>query len=131
MKKEDAVIFLLVSAAGMAAVSAAPFLVPHAWTQPPYGILRQGVEDFSKVSALGLFFIGLAAGYARPQKAWVWGWASMVLYPVVAFMEMGQDPASHNLWPLEFICYGAESLCAVAGSHIGGRLRSLSRPDTR
>ena len=118
--------FLLFSLMGVAVVSAAPHITGSRLDYPAFlPWMRAGVEGFSKVSALGLFIVGFLAGAVRRDRPWLWGMATMALYPVWAVVEMTLDPKSHNLWPLEFICYAVESLVAVVGAFIGARLSRI------
>ena len=98
----------------------------HHFNAPLFPDLRAGVEEYSRVTAAGLFSVGAALGFARPKHPWIMGWSTIWLLIVAAFCEMGADPTSHNLWPLEFVCYAVEALPAIAGACLASRLRQIS-----
>ncbi len=124
MKINNFALFGLVSVAGTAVVVAAPYLIGARLDYQGFlPWMRPGIESFSKLSAAGLFIVGLVAGYLRPGKPLVWGLATMALYPIWAIIEMTLDPTSHNLWPLEFIMYFVYSLIPTTGAAISGVLK--------
>jgi hypothetical protein len=70
-----------------------------------------------------LFLIGTMAGFFHPKNAWLWGLATMFLFPILAFIEMAADPYSHNLWPIEFIMYGFMTIPGICGAYVGAFIR--------
>ncbi len=123
MKKADLIFFGLVSITGVAVLTAAPIFTGARLEYPGFlPWLRPGIESFSKLSAAGLLVIGSIAGYLRPGRPFVWGLATMALYPIWAITEMILDPTSHNLWPLEFMMYFIYSLIPTVGAAIAAKL---------
>ncbi len=120
----DILYFFGVAFVGAAVVVAVAQASPkhHTYTTGYLPWMRTAAEDFSRYSFLGLAVVGLFAGFIRPQKWALWGFATMVLFPLWAIVEITLDPTSHNLWPIEFVCYGVESLAAVAGARLGSLL---------
>lgn len=82
-----------------------------------FSTVRSAVEGAGPFTMLLLFLVGLVAGVVlRTTSAWICGLAAVALLPLTAFVEILIDPTSHNLWPLEVVFYGLESLFAVAGA---------------
>ena len=125
---KDGLIFFSVAVVGFVAVALAPFAAKGDWGRMSLTAqaVRMGVEEFSWPAALCLFVIGVITGRLRPGRPLLWGLATMALFPVWAFIEIGLDPTSHNLWPLEFIMYAVLSLVGAVGAGLGGKLTGRS-----
>ena len=124
MNLYSALTYVFVSLAGLCVVVAAPYLgggVKEYSSFLPW--IRAGVEGQSWWTVGGLAFVGFFAGYLRRQVPWLLGFSTVALLPLWATIEMGLDPTSHNLWPLEFGIYAFWGLMASAGAHAGVRLR--------
>jgi hypothetical protein len=80
------------------------------------------IDGMSWVSLPLLGVVGAIGGLASARSSAWWATTSMVAFPLLAFVDIGRDPTSHNLWPLEFLTYAAESLLAVAGAALARRL---------
>ena len=93
-----------------------------------------GVEGMSSLTLILLFTSGLILGLIfsiHPLHPLVFGFATMAAFPALAFVEMAQNPYSHNLWPFEFAIYGLVSLLAVGGAYAGRALRQIAHRRSR
>ena len=122
----DAVVSCLGACLGVAA-----YIVPALLMHPDrhynaalFPLLRAGVEQYSRFTAAALLFSGAVLGLIRPGRPWLRGFSTIALLPIVSFLEMGMDPTSHNLFPLEFMCYAVEALPAVLGAYLASRVRT-------
>ncbi len=83
------------------------------------------IEETHEISGLIVHIlmvsIGLLMGYLQPAvKIWLWGIAGIISIPFYTFIEIGIDPYSHNLWPLEFIfTYPYFAGLIIAGALLG------------
>ncbi len=100
---------------------------------PPQGglfpFIFAGVEGMSLLTLILLFASGIMLGLIfcnHPLHPLVFGFATMTALPALAFVEMAQNPYSHNLWPFEFVIYGFVSLFAVGGAYAGYALRQAA-----
>ena len=100
---------------------------------PPQGglfpFVFAGVEGMSLLTLILLFASGIMLGLSfsiHPLHPLVFGFATMAAFPALAFVEMVQNPYSHNLWPFEFAIYGFVSLFAVGGAYAGRALRQAA-----
>lgn len=82
------------------------------------------VDGMQWISLLGIAGIGFTAGLIAPKEWLLWGPCTMAAFPVMAFIEMGRDPTSHNLWPIEFAFYGVIAIPGIAEAWLGAFLRS-------
>ena len=101
---------------------------------PPQGglfpFIYAGVEGMSWLTLILLFASGVMLGLifsVHLLHPLVFGIATMAAFPVLAFVEIAQNPYSHNLWPFEFVIYGFVSLFAVGGAYAGHALRQMAR----
>ena len=85
------------------------------YTAPLFPLIRSGVEGMSLLTLVFLFCAGFLVGCFGVGHPMLIGIATVALLPILAIAEMSISSTTHNLWPLEFIIYGAISLCAVAG----------------
>ena len=74
------------------------------------------VEGLQTISLALLVVVGALGGAIAPRQSPWLAMATMVAFPVLAVVDMVRDPTDHNLWPMEFGMYAAESLLAVAGA---------------
>ena len=125
MKLSNILFFALVAVLGFIVIAGAPMLTGHSFS------VRMGVKHFSWSSAIGLVLLGFFAGCFKPGMPWLWAAASVCILPVLAIVEMFQDPTSHNLWPLEFGFYGFMSLLTAAGAYFGGLTILAARRSTQ
>lgn len=101
---------------------------------PPQGglfpFIFAGVEGMSLLTLILLFASGIILGLifcSHTLHPLVFGFATMTAFPVLAIVEMAQDPFTHNLLPIEFVVYGFVSLFAVGGAYAGYTLRQIAR----
>ena len=71
-----------------------------------------------------LFAVGFLLGFLCKKFWWLLGLITVLIFPVMSVYEMNVSPTSHNLWPIEFIIYGALSIPAITGSFFGSRISS-------
>jgi hypothetical protein len=136
--------FLIVFAIG-AALGIISVIIPPLWIvdvkayeSPLFPMLRTGIEGMSGWSFLFLFLSGMFLGAIYPKREpfygtffgiiyskyeLLWGFSTMSLFPILAFMEMMKDPYSHNLWPIEFVIYGFTTIPGIIGAYIGAFIR--------
>jgi integral membrane sensor domain MASE1 len=89
---------------------------------------RKNMIDGMRTESLAFLFVsGLLCSKAFPGRPWIIAPASMAAFPVIAIIEIILDPSSHNLLPLEFICYGLMTLPALLGALLGDRLHRPKR----
>jgi hypothetical protein len=121
----DLAVAALTAALGLLAVVLPPLVLPgiRRYEAPLLPLVRTGVEGFSWLSLALLVATGGVAGLLRPGRPWRWGAASMLALPLIAIAEMRLDGTSHDLWPLEFACYGLGAIPAALGAHAAARLR--------
>ena len=101
---------------------------------PPQGglfpFVFAGVEGMSLLTLILLFASGIMLGLVFSTHLLhplVFGFTTMAAFPVLAFVEIAQNPFSHNLLPIEFVMYGFVSLFAVGGAYAGHALRQMVR----
>lgn len=112
---------VILAVAGVAVFVAPVLFISAPWYPSPlFPILRNAVEYLSKGALVWLFVAGGVAGLLfRALPAVVVGMSMLALLPVAAFAEMMADPASHNLWPLEFVMYALIALAPATGAALG------------
>ncbi len=96
------------------------------YTAPLFPLIRSGVEGMSLLTLVFLFCAGFLVGCFGVGHPILIGIATVALLPILAIAEMSISSTTHNLWPLEFIIYGAISLCAVAGAFAGRFAKRLA-----
>jgi len=96
------------------------------YTAPLFPLIRSGVEGMSLLTLVFLFCAGFLVGCFGVGHPMLIGIATVALLPILAIAEMSISSTTHNLWPLEFIIYGAISLCAVAGAFAGRFAKRLA-----
>ncbi len=118
-------VFILGATLGLLAIVVPPLFIPGIkfYEAPLFPIVRTGIEELSLWAILCLFLSGMFLGFIRPKHAWLWGLATMFLFPIFAVIEMVADPYSHNLWPIEFTLYGFMTIPGIVGAYIGAFIR--------
>jgi len=96
------------------------------YTAPLFPLIRSGVEGISLLTLVFLFCAGFLVRCFGVGHPILIGIATVALLPILAIAEMSISSTTHNLWPLEFIIYGAISLCAVAGAFAGRFAKRLA-----
>ncbi len=94
---------------------------------PQGGLFPFLFAEFSWLTLILLFSSGIMLGLNFSIHPFVLGFATMAAFPVLAFVDMAQNPYTHNLWPFEFVMYGLVSLLAVGGAYAGRALRQMAR----
>jgi len=69
-----------------------------------------------------LLIVGVLIGLLSLRLWWFLGPLTMLIFPVVAIIDMMIWPKSHNLWFIEFIIYGLFCIPGFVGAFIGSRL---------
>lgn len=88
-----------------------------------FEVVGIGIEKLSLWAMVCLFLSGAFPAFLRPKHVWLWGLATMSLFPIVAFVEMLGDSYSHNLWPFEFVIYGFLTIPGILGAYTGAFIR--------
>lgn len=127
-RKRDFIFFVLSAILGLASIVIPVVLTPGIkyYDSPLFPLVRTGIEGFSFSSSCCLVISGVILGFLNPMSPWRWGIGTMTLFPILAIVEMIVDPYSHNLWPIEFICYGIMSIPAILGAFAGAFIRRKS-----
>ena len=106
-----------------------PFLVEYHGPASLIRLVDAAVEGETWWTQLWLLLAGAAFGaLLGKRQAVVASVALLAWLPAVAVCEMGQDPTSHNLWPLEFGVYGIQALLALGGAFAALWLKRRLRP---
>ncbi len=85
---------------------------------PLFPAVRAALERPQVGSFIALAVVGVLAGLLLRTRWYLIGPAAMALFPVCTFAEMVADPTSHNLFPIEFVCYGIYAIPAVIGAGV-------------
>lgn len=104
--------------------------LPPAPQGGPFAFVFAGVEGMSLLTLILLFASGLMLGLIfsiQPLDPLIFGIATMAAFPFLVFVDIAQNPFSHNLWPIEFVIYGFVSLFAVGGAYTGRALRLIGQ----
>lgn len=131
---KNIILFIFTAFLGLAAIVIPPLLLPvKHYEAPLFPLIRTGIEAFSFLSMVLLILCGIIAGMLSPAHKYLWGFASVSLFPLISIAEMIVDPSSHKLWPIEFtLTYGFFFLFTLLGALLGKfaieiRDRNLSR----
>jgi hypothetical protein len=96
-----------------------------------FGLAGSSVKNMSAIHLLllfsGGFFWGLVLRWPYSFSAAVCQVASLPLFAVI---EMIKDSTSHNLWPLEFLIYGALTLVSLVGMTAASLVKRLLKATT-
>ena len=84
---------------------------------------NNAIDGMQVATLLALPLIGIVVGAIAPRTGWLAAFATVAVFPVLAFADMLRDRTSHNLWPMEFLLYGLLSLLAVGPAFAIGWLR--------
>ena len=79
------------------------------------------IEDFFIYTQLLLFISGAMFCFIFPRLNPIKiGFASIVLMPVIAIIEMNLIPNTHNIWPVEFVLtYPYLAISCIIGAALG------------
>ncbi|MFN0205646.1 MAG: hypothetical protein ACKVS6_04955 [Planctomycetota bacterium] len=90
--------------------------------------IRNGVEGAKPISYLLLVIVGAIFGYFGRGHFGFVGMATMALFPIWSCLDMfmGND---HNLFPIEWIFYGIQSLLGMLGAGIGRFIAKRNGPE--
>jgi hypothetical protein len=112
--------FAAASLLGLLAILAPVWILDlRRYPAPLFPLLRTGVEGMSLLTLVFLFCAGFLVSCFGVGHPFLLGIATVALLPILAIAEMCVSPASHNLWPLEFVIYGFVSLSAIVGAFLG------------
>jgi hypothetical protein len=96
---------------------------PAVWYDAPmFPVLRNAQEHVGAWQLVLFFVAGLALGFLFSSRALLLGAAAVILLPLAAVAEMLVDPASHNLFPFEFLIYAAYGAIVATGSALAHRM---------
>jgi hypothetical protein len=108
---------------GLGSVVGPPYIfgaVETWYPAPVFPWLRTGVENLLLLPTIcGQFVCGFLFGFFCPRRWLLLGAGSVSFLPLAAITEMIVAPASHNLWPFEFMIYAILALPACFGSFVG------------
>ena len=76
--------------------------------------------------ALSLALMGFIVGLTVRVHPIVFGVATLIMMPVLAFVDMFINPYTHTLWPLEFALYGAFMAIPIGAAYLGRWIRLIT-----
>jgi hypothetical protein len=84
------------------------------------------LEDLFIYTQLLLFIVGAMFCFMSPSLNPIkLGFASVILMPVIAIVEMNLIPNTHNIWPIEFVLtYPYLAISCIIGAALGKFLGS-------
>ena len=85
--------------------------------------IRTGVENLSIEAVVLLFVAGAVVAPPRIRSAWLVGACTVAALPLITIFELFRFPASHNLWPLEFVVYGFLAIPGMLGALAGAFMK--------
>ena len=109
--------FVMAPALGLAAMLGPVLVSPPAkhYDAPLFPVVRDAVEGVGVPQLILLFAAGVALGVVSTSRAWLLGLAAIAALPIVTVLELIKDPASHNLFPLEFATYAFYGIVVMCG----------------
>ena len=124
-QSKNLLVFILGSILGFISIVTPPFFIPDIkfYESPVFPIVRTGIEGLSLWAILCLFLSGMFLGFIWPKHVWLWGLATMFLFPIFSVVEMFVDTSSHNLFPIEFLIYGFMTIPGICGAYTGMFIR--------
>ena len=119
------IVFAIGAALGIISIIVPPLCIVDVkvYESPLFPMVRTGIEGMSLWTLLFLFSSGIFLGVIYPKREILLGISTMSLFPVLAFLEMGKDPYSHNIWPIEFVIYGFTTIPGIIGAYAGAFIR--------
>lgn len=118
-----ALTFVASAVMGLACVVVPAFVLQDGDQPVPLWPIKQAIEQMQFLPTLiGLFVAGIALGFFQPRFWHLLGLSTVVLLPLIAIIEMFQNPTSHNLWPIEFVLFGFYAIPGFVGAAIGGAI---------
>ena len=128
MKLTNVSTLIVISILGMLSITLPIFILEDlkSYDSPLFPLIRTGIEGVSKFSLFFLFLSGFMIKFFSDLSSWKIGLASMVLFPLAAFLEMAVDSSSHNMFPVEFISYAIYTLPAVLGASISQIIKKIN-----
>ena len=128
MKLTNVFTLIVISILGMLSITLPIFILEDlkSYDSPLFPLIRTGIEGVSKFSLFFLFLSGFMIKFFSDLSSWKIGLASMVLFPLAAFLEMAVDSSSHNMFPVEFISYAIYTLPAVLGASISQIIKKIN-----
>lgn len=122
-------VLLLSPVLGTLVIVAPPALLgrrlPHDLAMFP--VVANGIENMViAFSVPALILVGCLVGAVVPPMWLGAGASAIVVFPLVATLEVVLGKGAHSLWPIEMVQYGALACFSVAGAWVGARLRRWS-----
>src|SRR2546422_6987176 len=78
-------------------------------------IMATTVESMKLYSYALLFLVGFGIKFLGTAPFWLIGLSTIVAFPLWSILDMALG-SSHNLWPLEWMFYGFDSMFGVIGA---------------
>ena len=115
---------------GFISVTCPPYIIPGkkvvSYEGSLFAFIQTAIENLSILpTTILLTLSGCFVGYLKPEKWALWGFSTIILFPIAAITEMILHPTSHNLWPIEFFIYCILSIPAIVGALIGSKLENI------
>ena len=128
MKLTNVSTLVVISILGMLSIILPVFILGDLkpYDSPLFPLIRTGIEGISKFSLFFLFLSGFLIKFFSDLSVWKIGLASMMLFPLAAFLEMTVDNSSHNMFPIEFIFYAIYTLPSVLGASVSQIIKKIN-----
>ena len=128
MKLTNVFTLIVISILGMLSITLPIFILEDlkSYDSPLFPLIRTGIEGISKFSLFFLFFSGFMVKFFSDLSGWKIGLASMMLFPLAAFLEMTVDSSSHNMFPIEFMFYAIYALPSVLGASVSQIIKKIN-----
>ena len=120
--------YLMLTCIGLLLFIAPLFFIrsPTMRDSPVFPLLRNAIEHMNlEFTVLGLCLTSCLLSFFRPQQWFSTSVGLIWFLPFFTVIEIGFDPASHNLWPFEFVIYFVLLLIAMFGGKLGATIKLL------
>ncbi|NVN90915.1 MAG: hypothetical protein HXX11_09960 [Desulfuromonadales bacterium] len=120
--------FVISAVLGFVSIVIPPYVTPGKsiiyYESPLFPIITTAIKNIYILPTIVLLVIvGFILGYFKTNKWWLWGIATIILFPTSSLLEMTLYPSSHNLWPFEFLIYSILAVPPCIGAFLGYKLR--------
>ena len=128
MKLTNVSTLIVISILGMLSIILPIFILGELkpYDSPLFPLIKTGIEGISKFSLFFLFLSGFMVKIFSDLSGWKIGLASMMLFPLAAFLEMTVDRSSHNMFPIEFMFYAIYALPSVLGASVSQIIKKIN-----